>query len=76
MMRSVISRRELFRVLGAGAALLGIRAGDAIAAPGGESEGLARPTAAARAAPAGRRVVADPTNIPAPISATIRSTTT
>jgi nitrite reductase (NO-forming) len=66
MMRSIISRRELFRLLGAGAALLGIDA-SAFAASGRESDRSAAPTAATTATLSGRGVVADPTDIPPPI---------
>jgi nitrite reductase (NO-forming) len=64
-MSSIISRRELFSVLGTGVALLGIGATSAIAASGSESSGMAAPTAAF--VPPGRGVVAEPTHIPPPI---------
>jgi nitrite reductase (NO-forming) len=70
MMRSMISRRELFRVLGTGAALLGIGATSTIAAAGRESNGSAASTAATVSAPPDHSVVADPTNIPPPIKRT------
>jgi nitrite reductase (NO-forming) len=69
-MTSTISRRELFRVMGAGAALLSIGASGAVAASNSES-GDARPQPAASTtsapSPIARGVVADPTRIPPPI---------
>jgi len=67
MMSSIVSRRELFRVLGAGAALLGIGATRAIVASGSESSGALASTAAAASVQPGHGVVAEPTHIPAPI---------
>ena len=67
-MTSIISRRELFRVLGAGAALIGIGAGSAIATSGGESSVASSHSVAATAAELDRGVVAEPTRIPPPIT--------
>lgn len=66
-MRPIITRRELFRVLGTGAALLGIGASGVIAASSNESGGIAAATATAPAQ-SGRGVVGVPTQIPPPIS--------
>jgi len=63
----MISRRELFRALGTGAALLGIGATRVIEASGSESRGMVVSAAAALSAPPGRGVVAAPTNIPPPV---------
>jgi nitrite reductase (NO-forming) len=64
-----ITRRQLLRVLGAGAALLPIAATDAVSAAEGPSDsGGSHPAApAAVAANSARGVVADPTKIPPPI---------
>lgn len=66
-MNPLISRRELFRVLGAGAALLGIGASGAIAASTNEPAHSTRSTGAASGTADGRGVVADPTKIPPPV---------
>ena len=66
-MTSTISRRELFRVLGAGAALVGIGATSAVAASATESSGQSSSSPAAASASPGRDVVAEPTHIPPPI---------
>jgi nitrite reductase (NO-forming) len=66
-MSSFLSRRELFRVLGTGAALFGLGATSAIAASGNESSSMAAPTPAESLVPPHRGVVAEPTHIPAPI---------
>jgi hypothetical protein len=66
-MSSFLSRRELFRVLGTGAALFGLGATSAIAASGDESSSMAAPTPAESLVPPHRGVVAEPTHIPAPI---------
>lgn len=69
-MTPVISRRELLRVMGLGATLVGISATGAVAASSGESKGAsphpASPAASA-SSPILRGVVADPTRIPPPI---------
>jgi nitrite reductase (NO-forming) len=67
MMRSIISRRELFGMLGTGTVLLGTGAARAIAASGSESNGTAPPLAPAAHAPSVRGVVAEPAQIPPPI---------
>lgn len=64
-MTSIISRRELFRMLGTGAALLGIGGTRVIAAS--NSDGSSSPPVASAVAPANRGVVADPSNIPPPV---------
>jgi len=66
-MRSIISRRELFRVLGTGAALVGIGASRAIAASGNESRGMVASSATVAPIPPGRGVVAEPAHMPPPI---------
>src|SRR6185437_13573182 len=66
-MSSIISRRELFRVLGAGVALLGIGGSRGIAASGTEPGRIVRPIAPAATTSSGRGVVAEPTQIPPPI---------
>jgi len=65
-MTSSISRRQLFRWMGVGAALLGLRVTDSIAA----SDSKAVETAATAVARSrlGRGVVADPTQLPPPIT--------
>lgn len=60
-----ISRRELFRMLGTGAALLGISGTRAIAASNSNSLSLAIPTSAVQQAK--RAIVAEPADIPPPI---------
>jgi nitrite reductase (NO-forming) len=69
-MTLTISRRELFRVMGVGAALVGISATSAVAAPNSQSSGASphpAPLAASAPSPIARGVVADPTRIPPPI---------
>ncbi|MGH7986321.1 MAG: copper-containing nitrite reductase [Candidatus Binataceae bacterium] len=68
-MTSTITRRELLRLAGTGAALLGVSASGALAASGGESADTGPQVTALGAAPAAqnRGVVADPANIPPPI---------
>ncbi|MGH7915054.1 MAG: copper-containing nitrite reductase [Candidatus Binataceae bacterium] len=64
---TLISRREVCRILGTGAALFGLGATGALAVSSGESGGKgSRPTAAA-SAQSDRGVVADPTRLPSPI---------
>jgi nitrite reductase (NO-forming) len=64
-MTLLISRRELFRVLGTGAALLGISATRAI---GASDNGHSSSTPVVSAVPqTNRGVVADPADIPPPI---------
>ncbi len=65
-MRSNISRRELLRLLGTGAALFGMDTRRAFAVSETESRGSIASTAAASAHEPSR-VVADPTDIPPPI---------
>ncbi len=69
-MLSLMSRRELFRVLGAGAALMGIGSAGALAASTTKSS-AANPhlpaSASVAASSAVRGVVADPTHLPPPI---------
>ena len=67
-MTSIISRRELFRVLGAGAALIGIGVASAIAASGSVSSVASSHSAAATETELDRGVVAEPTRIPPPIT--------
>ncbi len=69
-MTSMISRRELFRVMGVGAALVGISVAGAVAASSSESSGAnPHPAALATSVPSSiaRGVVADPARIPPPI---------
>ncbi|HJU09510.1 MAG TPA: multicopper oxidase domain-containing protein, partial [Candidatus Binataceae bacterium] len=65
-----ISRRELFRVLGASMALLGIGGARAMAASTVESSDASPSTAVAGSILPGHGVAADPTRIPPPISRT------
>jgi nitrite reductase (NO-forming) len=65
-MRALLSRRELLRWLGAGAALLGLEARDVMAAAGGDAAKAAGAGAAGPGAVAAR-VVADPRDLPPPI---------
>ncbi|MGH7934884.1 MAG: copper-containing nitrite reductase [Candidatus Binataceae bacterium] len=66
-MTPVISRRELFRILGTGAALLGLGTTSAIAASTHKSGGGDSHSIVATPAQPGRGVVADPTRLPPPI---------
>ena len=67
-MASIISRRELFRVLGAGAALIGIGATSTVVASAAEANDANSRSAAAASAQTVRGVVAEPTRIPPPIT--------
>lgn len=68
-MRSIISRRELFRYLGAGAALAGLGATRSFAASGTETLAQGSPPAGRGALTTENRgVVAVPTKIPPPIT--------
>ncbi len=67
-MASIISRRELFRVLGAGAALIGIGATSTVVASAADANDANSRSAAAASAQTVRGVVAEPTRIPPPIT--------
>jgi hypothetical protein len=65
-MKSNLSRRELFRLLGTGAALLGVAGTDVLAAP--EPTSAVPPKTIGRGASHTSRVVADPAKLPGPIT--------
>jgi len=66
-MTSIFSRRELFRLLGTGAAALGFGASGAIAASDSQPAESGSQSSVAAPAQAKHRVVADPTRIPPPV---------
>lgn len=66
-MASIVSRRELCRILGTGAALFGLGVTSALAASSSESGSRGSQPTTAASAQLGRGIVADPSRLPLPI---------